>query len=254
MRILTVSTPLVLICSPLCVNAQNAPAPTRADEIVARMAARDLQRQLLTEGYSGKRKYILDNGKLHKHAEMIVRVNGAADGTKHFEVTSEEGWDAAHKHVLRKMLDSEAATSSPPARAKTRLNTDNYDFQFLGTETLGDRSVYVLDLQPKRKEKYLFRGRIWVDAQDYALVRAEGNPAENPSFWTKSTHFVQNYGKKGFAWFPVSTESVTQVRFFGTTTVNIEYFDYAPRSTFPDSSFLPEPELPLALEVPNVSR
>jgi hypothetical protein len=254
MKILALLTPLVLICSPLCVDAQNGPATPGAEEIVARMATRDLQRQFLTEGYGGKRKYILDNGKLHKHAEMIVRVNGAADGTKHFEVVSEEGWQAAHKHVLRKMLDSEAATSSPEARVKTRLNTDNYDFQLLGTETLGDRSVYALHVTPRRKEKYLFRGRIWVDAEDYALVRAEGNPDENPSFWTKSTHFVQNYGKKGFAWFPVSTESVTEVRFFGTTTVSIEYFDYAPRSTFPDISFVPEPQLPLALEVPNVRR
>ncbi len=87
-----------------------------------------------------------------------------------------------------------------------------------------------LNVKPKRKEKYLFQGLIWVDAEDYALVRAEGSPAKNPSFWTKSTHFVQLYRKAGPLWFPLATQSVTEARIFGTTDVNIEYFDYAPRS------------------------
>src|SRR5208337_1887917 len=48
---------------------------------------------------------------MQKHAEMHVRVQSDVDGTKHFEVVDEEGWKAAHKHVFRKMLDSEAETS-----------------------------------------------------------------------------------------------------------------------------------------------
>jgi negative regulator of sigma E activity len=245
MRILTLLTLLVLICSSLCVNAQNAPTTPRAEEIVARMAARDLQRQLLTEGYAGKRKYILDNVKLHKHAEMIVRVNGAADGTKHFEVVSEEGWEAAHKYVLRKMLESESETSRPEMRASTKLNLENYDFEVIGTEMVADRPAYVLETRPKRKEKYLFRGRIWVDAADYALVRAEGSPAKNPSFWTKSTHFVQIYQKNNSLWFPRSTQSVTEAHIFGTTDVNIEYFDYAPKTTHvADNSVMFAQEMP----------
>jgi hypothetical protein len=236
MKIIALFTPLILLASPLLVRAQNTvPSP---DEIVGRMGAHDAQRQRSTEGYEGMRKYILENEGLHKHAEMIVRVNGDPDGTKHFEILSEEGWKAAHKHVLRKMLDSEAETSRPGERAKSRLNADNYNFQMVGIEAVGDRPAYVLELTPKRKEKYLFRGRIWVDTEDYALVRAEGNPAENPSFWTKSTHFVHSYGKNGLAWFPVTTKSVTEARIFGTTYVNIEYFDYTPRASFTGLSFL----------------
>ena len=236
MKIIALFTPLILLASPLLVRAQHT-APS-ADDIVGRMGAHDARRQLATEGYEGTRKYILENEGLHKHAEMIVRVNGDADGTKHFEIVSEEGWKAAHKHVLRKMLDSEAESSRPGERAKSRLNADNYNFQLVGVEAVGDRPAYILELTPKRKEKYLFRGRIWVDTEDYALVRAEGNPAENPSFWTKSTHFVHNYGKNGPVWFPVFTQSVTEARIFGTTYVNIEYFDYTPRASFIDHSFL----------------
>ncbi len=225
--------------------ADESPSLPTATEIVTRMGSRDLQRQGSIEGYAGMRRYVLDNQHLHKRAEMLVQVQGDPDGTKHFEVVSEEGWKAAHKHVFRKMLESESQTSRPEMRTSTRLNLENYDFEVIGTEMVADRPAYVLETHPKRKEKYLFRGRIWVDAEDYALVRAEGSPAKNPSFWTKSTHFVQNYQKNGPLWFPRSTQSVTEAHIFGTTDVNIEYFDYAPKTTHgSDNSVMSAKEMP----------
>jgi hypothetical protein len=67
------------------------------------------------------------------------------------------------------------------------------------------------------------------DAEDYALARAEGKPAKKPSFWTKNIHFVHIYQKCGPVWFPLSTQSVTDAHIFGTTDVNIDYFDYTPK-------------------------
>ena len=203
-------------------------SPT-AEEIVARMAAHDLQRQSSVDGYAGMRRYVLENNKFHKRAEMLVKVKGDQDGTKHFEVVSEDGWKAAHKHVFRKMLESESETSRPEIRASAKLTAENYDFELIGTEELTGRLAYVLEIRPKRKEKNLFRGRIWVDSQDYALARAEGNPAKKPSFWTNSVSYVQTYEKSGSLWFPLSTRSVTEAHIFGTTDVSIDYFDYSPR-------------------------
>jgi hypothetical protein len=221
------------------VTAADGPGPLpTAEEIVLRMATHDLQQQASIEGYAGMRRYVFENHHLHKHAEMLVQVQGDGDGAKHFDVVSEEGWNAANKHVLRKMVESEAETSRPEVRSQIRLNFGNYDFEVIGAELVADRTAYVLEIGPKRKDKYLFRGRIWVDAEDYALVRAEGNPAESPSFWTKSTHFVQAYQKSGPLWFPLSTQSVTEARIFGTTEVSIEYFDYAPKTSHPTDSFV----------------
>ena len=204
-----------------------------AQEIIGRMADLDLQRQSSIEGYAGMRRYVLQIRSMQKRAEILVRVEGDQDGTKHFEVVSEEGWKAADTHVLRKMLESESETSRPEQRAMSRLNFTNYDFETVRAEMVTGRLSYVLEVKPKRKEKYLFQGRIWVDAEDYALVRAEGSPAKNPSFWTKSTHFVHVYQKSGPMWFPLCTQSVTEARFFGTTDVNIDYFDYAPKTQHP---------------------
>jgi hypothetical protein len=203
----------------------------RAEDVITRMYTRDLQREALSGGYFGTRRYTLDNERMHKAAELVAAVHCDANGSKHFDVLSEAGWGSANKHVLRKMLESETETSSPTNRAKSRLTTDNYDFHLVGTEMLDGRSTYVIDIVPKRRDKYLMEGQIWVDATDYALVRAEGKPAHNPSFWTHSVHFVQQYRKKGDFWFPVSTDSITEARIFGTTHVNIAYSDYVPNAS-----------------------
>jgi outer membrane lipoprotein-sorting protein len=227
MKYLHLFTALLFAASSIVAADSSAQVPT-AEEIVTRMGAHDLQRQASIEGYVGTRRYVLENHHFDKRSEILVHVRADQDGTKHFDVLSEGGWKAANTHVLRKMVESEAETSRPDVRSKTKLNFENYNFEIIGPELVSTRPTYVLEVIPKRKDKYLFRGRIWVDAQDYALVRAEGSPAKNPSFWTKSTHFVQIYYKSGPFWFPRSTQSVTEVRIFGTTDVTIEYFDYTP--------------------------
>jgi len=220
---------LLLLPASSVIASDDPATPPTAEEIVSRMAAHDLARQASMEGYAGMRRYVLENHHFHKRAEMLVQVQGDRDGTKHFAVISEDGWKAAHKHVLHKMLESESETSRPEMRVSTRLIPENYDFALIGTELVAGRPAYVLEINPKRNEKYLFRGRIWVDADDYALARAEGKPAKKPSFWTKTVDFVQIYQKCGPLWFPLSTQSVTEAHLFGTTDVSIEYFDYAPK-------------------------
>jgi hypothetical protein len=106
----------------------------------------------------------------------------------------------------------------------------------LETGLLEGRMAYVIEVIPKRDDEALFHGRIWVDTEDYALVRVEGEPAKNPSFWTRKVHFVQRYHKRGAFWFPLSTTSVTDARIFGATEVTIRYSDYKPLA---ESPYLP---------------
>ncbi len=211
-------------------RAQQAPI-LNSDEVIAKLLDHSSQRDKLGGGYTGSRRYVLENHRLNKRAEMLVSVKCDPDGTKHFEVVSEEGWKSANKRVLRKMLESETETSRPQIRPTTSVTADNYSFQMLGTDVVDGRPTYVIQVLPKREDKYLFEGRTWIDAEDFAIVRAEGKPAKNPSFWTRSVHFVQQYHKSGTFWFPFTTESVTDARIFGSTEVNISYFDYQPNST-----------------------
>ena len=228
----------LLVCASGLALSQVFPADSpSADEVIARMFARDSVRESMQGGYVGSREYTLDNKRFDKRATMTVAIFGDPDGTKHFQVVSEEGWKGANKHVFHKMLESESDSSIPGIRPKTRIVPENYEFSLVGSEIIAGRPAYVIEATPKRSDRYLFRGRIWVDAEDYALVRVEGQPAKNPSFWIHSVHFVQEYHKTGPFWFPASTTSVTDARIFGPTLVSIRYFDYRAASC----SFHPSP-------------
>jgi len=219
----------ILISASLPMLGQ-APAATSlsADQVMAKVFERDTQREALGDGYSGSREYVLYNHRMNKRAEMVATVVCDADGTKHFQVVSEDGWKAANKHVLRKMLDSESETSQPDTRPKTRMVPANYEFHLIGSEAVQGRPAYLIDAVPRRSDKYLFRGRVWVDAEDFAVARVEGQPAKNPSFWTRSVHFVQQYRKSGAFWYPVETTSFTEAMIFDGTDVSIRYIDYRP--------------------------
>lgn len=212
-------------------GAQDRGALPTADVVIAKMLERNTERQKQLAGYRGMRQYVLQNDRFHKHAEMVVRVEGDADETKHFEIVREEGWQGARKHVLYKMLKSEEEASAPGIRIMSQLNADNYALSMVGTALIENRKAYVIDAVPRRRDEHLFEGRVWIDAQDYALARVEGRPAKNPSFWTRSVHFTHVYRKSGPFWFPLSTESVTEARIFGATGLTINYFDYTPHAS-----------------------
>jgi len=134
-------------------------------------------------------------------------------------------------HVFPKLLAAETDASQPGSRERSRIIPENYSFQMVGADTVNDRPAYVLAVTPKTANKYLMKGKIWVDAQEYGIVRIEGQPAKNPSFWTKSVHFVHTYAKQGPFWLPLSDDSLTDVRVLGATDLKIEYFGYLPNDT-----------------------
>lgn len=199
-----------------------------ADEVIARLIEHDENQQAALNGYTSLRKYVLENPGHHKRAEMVVHVTCQKDGSKTFEAISSSGWGSARKHVFPKLLEGETEASRASVRDQSRIIPQNYSFELLGNEPINGRPAYIIAIAPKNPKKYLVQGEIWVDAQDYAIVRMEGKPARNPSFWIKSAHFVHRYEKHGSFWFPASDHSITDARFFGATEVTIEYFDYTP--------------------------
>lgn len=202
------------------------PGMSSADQVVARMLAHDAERQRELHGYTAVRRYVLENSNHHKQAEMLVRITCGEDGSKQFEVLQESGWSGARKHVFPRLLEAEVEAARPEFRERSRITPENYSFEISGIEWLRGRPTYVIAIEPRTTNKYLTRGRIWVDADEYAILRVEGKPARNPSFWIKSVHFVHDYDKSGAFWFPVSDRSETDVRIFGMTEMTIRYFDY----------------------------
>ena len=217
---------LAIVFSVTAIAAAQAgdPLPS-AEDVVAKMMQFDAQRQSQLNGYTAVRHYVAVNK--NRRAEMLVHVDCASDGAKQFTVLSEEGSGSIRKHVFHKLLSEETEASRHGTRNSTRLIPANYDFQFVGQEKLETGLAYVLQVSPKTANKYLINGKIWVDANDYSIVRIEGQPARNPSFWVRNVHFVHTYEKVGPFWFASATRTESEVRIFGSSELTIENADYA---------------------------
>jgi hypothetical protein len=85
---------------------------------------------------------------------------------------------------------------------------------------------YVLVVEPKVPTKFLYRGRVWVNARDFAVCRIDAEPAKNPSIWIKRTHIDHTYLKVGDFWLPKENTSVSIIRLDGRATLTIEYQNY----------------------------
>jgi outer membrane lipoprotein-sorting protein len=227
---MTLNLFLVFSTFALATGNLSAQAPS-ADDVVAKMIERDHERQAALEGYTARRHYVLENENYRKRAEMLVRMKCLKNGAKEFEVVSSAGWGGARKHVFPRLLSAETDASQPGSHERSRIIPANYSFEMLGAETVNQREAYVIAVTPKTANKYLMQGKIWVDAEEYAIVRIEGQPAKNPSFWIKRVNFVHTYTKQGPFWLPLSDNSVTDVRIFGSTELKIEYFGYVPNAS-----------------------
>jgi hypothetical protein len=206
------------------VTAQTDDPQAAAGAIVERVLQQDALRRAQLNGYTATRHYLAVNKQ--RRAEMLVAITCTTNNGKTFTILSEEGSSAIRKHVFYKMLQEEIEASRRDTSGSTRITPDNYEFQLVGKEVMEERPAYVLRVIPKNQNKYLIDGRIWVDATDYSIIRIEGSPARNPSFWTHDVHFVHTYQKVGPFWLAASTHSMSEIRIFGEAELTIQTSHY----------------------------
>lgn len=199
------------------------PLPS-TDDVVAKMMKVDAQRKSELAGYVTNRRYVAANGD-HR-AEMFVGVTVASDGSEDFNILSENGSGWIRHHIFRKLLKEEAEASRRGNRDSTQITPENYEFQMIGQETLDTGPAYVFTVVPRTANKYLIDGKIWVNAKDFSIVRIEGRPARNPSFWIRSVNIVRTYQKVGPFWLASSTQTVSHIRILGLAELTIENFNY----------------------------
>lgn len=223
------------------------------ESIVNRLLAADARRAASLRSYTGERHYHLSyRGFLgSRDAEMQVETVYQAPDKKTFKIISQSGSQFLITHALQKLLDSEKEYLKEPSRSESALSPKNYVFELTGVERGSDGGdLYVLSVTPRSKNKYLYRGKIWVDSRDFAIAKIEGEPAKSPSFWIGHSKIDHVYKKVGDFWLPSHDESVTEVRLGGKAVLTIDYQDYqvsannspATDHPAPGSAVLPPPE------------
>jgi len=208
-------------------QAQNVPALS-TDEVVARLVQHNEVRAALLKHYESCRYYSVDyvGFPSGKSAEMVVDMSYSAPSQKQFRIVKQEGSKLLLDHVLGELIQTEREALETANLGKSDLTPGNYEFRLTGTETIDGKPQYVLDVVPRSKSKFLYRGKIWVDAQDFAVSRVSAQPARNPSFWVSHIQIEHEYQKIGDFWLPAKNISTTHVRFGGIAKLKIDYREY----------------------------
>jgi hypothetical protein len=180
--------------------------------------------------YKAERVYRVSDPGGKVHAQIEGRMEFEAPERKTFVTRSEEGSAIVRHLALKPLIASEIHAARGKDHHDSAITPANYTLELIGEDEVRAHRCYVLRASPKRADKYLFEGKVWIDKEDFAVVRIEGHPAANLSFWIKRADFVRDYEKVAGFWLPLKDETVVQVRMYGEKILTIDHADYAVRA------------------------
>ncbi len=203
-------------------------SPLTLNQVVDRLMARNEERAKHLKSYESQRIYTVRYHGFPKdlEAKMVVSMRYEAPNTKQFQIISQSGPKLLVDKVLKRLLKTETDAQQKNTREAVNLDRNNYTFGDLRYEPEANGCSYVLSVEPKKSNKYLYRGTIRVNDRDFAVCDIQAEPAENPSFWITSTNINETYEKVEDFWLPEENKSVSKIRFGGSAALTILYQDY----------------------------
>lgn len=187
------------------------------ETIIARMAQARIENQSRFRSYVVTRGYTLFGQERQKSkSEVTADVTFVPPDRKQYAIQESSG-SGLGEILVRKMLAGEADITKNST--STDFSTQNYDFRFVRQEDVEGQLCYMLELLPKRKDRNLVRGNVWVDVKTYLLRRTEGQPAKSPSWWLRDVHMTFLYGEINGMWLQTSSEATATVRILGQHTM-----------------------------------
>jgi len=159
------------------VEAQTVFGPVDPQQIVSHMEQCNHQRAERLTSYTGRRRYYAANQLFHRDAYSVVETQFHAPDVKEFRVVERGGSGSIQNRVFVPMVETERVNARSPAREATEISTRNYTFTYQGYDA--DVRAHTFQAEPRTNNKYLFRGKIWINADDFAIQRIEGEPAKN---------------------------------------------------------------------------
>jgi len=210
-----VATPWVF---PSSLRAQEAKvAPPNLNSILDSLERTGEQNPALSRPHEVTREYKVFHGDDPKPiSDVTTQITFTPPDVKTFKITDAQG-SATGKKIVSAILEQEVLSAKEGQRDISR---SNYNFVFLREQNFGVVSEYVLHIIPKRKEKGLLLGDIWLDAKTYHVRQIIGVPLKTPSFWVKDVHITIQFAEVNQMWLPVSVDAIATVRFLGIYTLS----------------------------------
>lgn len=187
-------------------NSADLP-PAEIDRIINTFTAKESQFRTALNQYSFKRDAVLQSlgmggqitGEYHRVSYFTFDDSG-----KRFEKISYFPMPSFGA-VTQEDLD-DLGGIQPFALEPAKI--PQYDFRYVGREKIDELNLYVFDVSPKvapdakkTKERF-FKGRVWVEDQDFQIVKTKGKglpETKNNKFPTVETYREQIDGRY---WFP----------------------------------------------------
>jgi hypothetical protein len=198
-------------------SAESKSSVPTLETILARMAQARAENRARFRPYTVRRDYKLFGKERDKtKSQVIADVTFVPPDLKTYAIQTTNGTGLGEK-IVRRMLEREVEVAKD--YGATDISPDNYDFRFLREENVGGQRCYVLELLPRRKDKNLLSGSIWVDAHTYLLCRTEGELAKSPSWWLRDVRIAFVYGDVDGMWLQTASEATAKVRILGQHTM-----------------------------------
>jgi len=197
-----------------------SPAGITPDQIIQRFAAKEKEFSAARENYIFRQSVkvqTLDGSTVDGEYQMVVDV-GFDDKRRRAESVI-----FAPQSSLRRISMSPEDFSDLENRIPFALTSDEihqYNIGYIGQQRVDELETYVFDVSPKtlEKGKRYFEGRIWVDSQDFQIVKTFGKSVpdmrkkkgEENLFPKFTTYREQIDGKY---WFPTYTRADDTLQF-----------------------------------------
>jgi hypothetical protein len=159
------------------------------------------------------------------NSDVVAEVNFQPPANENYRIRNSSGSHQGQQ-VVQRVLDHEVEITSNGDQTRIALNRDNYDFELIGEASLGGKQCYRLQLRPKRKEKELISGELWVDQHSFFVRQIEGDLAKTPSWWIKKVHVKFTFADFEGTWLQTGMEAVADVRVIGPHTLTSRTLDY----------------------------
>jgi len=158
---------LYLVAAMASASAQTGSSIPTAETIIASMAQARAENRARLRPYIVTREYKLyGRERQATKSEVVADVTFVPPDSKEYTIQQING-SGLGKMIIGRMLEKEVEVTKD--YGATDISPDNYDFRFIREEEVSGQRCYVLELLPRRKDKNLLRGDIWVDANTYLL-------------------------------------------------------------------------------------
>ena len=192
-----------------------------AERIVAGLAATSVRDSRLVESYATSKTFtIVHDGRTS--VRLVAALKFTAPDMKEFTVLESLGSDFMRTRIINRMMAAEIEIARSASHERSAITSDNYRF---GT-VREDGDAYVIEVDPRRKDELLFQGQAWITKDGFHLKRIEGQPAKNPSFWTKRVRFASDFMPVNGVWVQVRTVATVTMRVFGEYGLQAECGPY----------------------------